>query len=212
MQLSFAFRCSILAAAFLVFAGCDNKKVEDLQMQLLKEKEMSIHSLVDKENARKELDDLKIKLQVAELSKDQAIEKLKVDSLDHQIAVSNLSKAKEKLRELEAKLSVHPEFVRHDFKVSSSWWDDFLKSKNTKYSRDSDGDIIILIGSLKLGLSQQKNSLTLRFNFGNGAVENANRWNLDKQFAQAFVTKDGGVYLQSDLDLNELTSEEYVKN
>jgi hypothetical protein len=212
MQLSCALRGPMFAAAFLVLTGCDNKKVEDLQMQLLKEKEMSIRSLVDKENARKELDELKIKLQGAELSKNQAIEKLKADSLDHQIAVSNLSIAKEKLGELEAKLSVHPDSVRHDFKVSSSWWDEFLKSKNTKYSRDSDGDIIILIGSLKLGLFQQKNSLTLRFNFGNGAVENANRWNSEKRFSQAFITKDGGIYLQADLDLNELTSEEYVKN
>jgi hypothetical protein len=54
--------------------------------------------------------------------------------------------------------------------------------------------------------------LTLRFNFGNGAVENANRWNSEKRFSQAFITKDGGIYLQADLDLNELTSEEYVKN
>jgi hypothetical protein len=200
------FLALLLCLGLMLFSGCGGKEKEDLLNKLLQEKETSAKFSVNNENLTQQLNALTQRTNILEN---------KIGEL-----TLSLQKCEEKNSDLYGKLQTATNEIANakvktpssTFRISSDYWEVFLKAHDLQYSRGSDGNIVFKIGELKVGLLGQDNSLTLRMNLGKGTTEQANRWNNNKRFSQAYVDSDGNIYIQSDLDLSNLESEEYVKD
>lgn len=90
--------------------------------------------------------------------------------------------------------------------------------QNSGYSAIDGGDNLVIWDILKqksaIKISDKHDSIVFLFYSKSikGTFDNANQWNLEKQFSKSFIDDEGDIFLELDLDLSGGISEENIKH